>query len=60
MGELQVSESVVSGVAKALRSAVDETNSGLVGVDGELTRLLGSGWTTATRRWVLAMTRSTY
>jgi WXG100 family type VII secretion target len=45
MGELQVSESVVSGVAKSLRSVVDETNSGLIGVDGELTRLLGSGWT---------------
>jgi WXG100 family type VII secretion target len=45
MGELQVSESVVSGVAKALRSAVDETNSGLTSVDGELARLLGSGWT---------------
>lgn len=45
MGELEVSESVVVGVAKALRSAVDETRSGLAGVDGELARLLGSGWT---------------
>lgn len=45
MGELQVSESVVAGVAKELRSAVDDTNSGLTSVDNELTRLLGSGWT---------------
>lgn len=45
MGDLEVSESVVSGVAKSLRSAVDETNSGLTAVDGELSRLLGSGWT---------------
>jgi hypothetical protein len=60
MGELQVSESVVCGLAKALRSAGDETNSGLTSVDGELARLLGSGWTTATKRWVFAMTRSTY
>jgi WXG100 family type VII secretion target len=45
MGELQVSESVVVGVAKSLRSVVDETKSGLASVDGELARLLGSGWT---------------
>ncbi|MBJ7339786.1 WXG100 family type VII secretion target [Mycolicibacterium sp.] len=45
MGELQISESVVAGVAKELRSAVDDTNSGLTSVDGELTKLLGSGWT---------------
>jgi WXG100 family type VII secretion target len=45
MGELQVSESVVAGVAKSLRSAADDTNSGLTGLDGELSRLLGSGWT---------------
>jgi len=45
MGELQLAEAVVAGVVKSLRSAVDETNSGLTGVDGELGRLLGSGWT---------------
>ena len=45
MGELQVSESVVAGVAQELRSVVDETSSGLTSLDGELVRLLGSGWT---------------
>lgn len=45
MGALQVSESVVSGVAQELRTVVDETRSGLTSLDGELGRLLGSGWT---------------
>lgn len=45
MSELQVSESVVSGVAQELRTVVDNTRSGLTGLDGELGRLLGSGWT---------------
>lgn len=45
VGELQVSESVVSGVAKELRSVVEEADSGLTGLDGELAGLLGSGWT---------------
>lgn len=45
MGELQVSESVVVGVAKSVRAVADDTKSNLTGVDGELSRLLGSGWT---------------
>ncbi|BDX32214.1 hypothetical protein TUM20985_27610 [Mycobacterium antarcticum] len=45
MGELQVSEAVVAGVARELQSAVTETQSGVTSLDGELTRLLGSGWT---------------
>ena len=45
MGQLQVSESVVAGVATSLRAVADDTNSGLTSVDGELSRLLGSGWT---------------
>ncbi|WP_172800529.1 WXG100 family type VII secretion target [Mycobacterium sp. IS-1496] len=45
MSELQVSESVVSGVAQELRTVVDNTRSGLNGLDGELGSLLGSGWT---------------
>lgn len=45
VSELEVSESVVAGVAKELRSAVDATHSGLANLDGELAGLFGSGWT---------------
>jgi WXG100 family type VII secretion target len=45
MSELQVSGSAVVGVAQELRTVVDETRSGLTGLDGDLGRLLGSGWT---------------
>jgi ESAT-6 family protein len=45
VGELQVSESVVAGVASELRLVADETSSGLMTLDGEMGRLLGSGWT---------------
>jgi uncharacterized protein YukE len=45
MGELEVSESVVVGVAKSLRAVADDTKSGLAGLDDELSRLLGMGWT---------------
>ena len=45
MGDLQVSESVVAGVAKSLRGVADDTKSDLAGLDGELSRLLGAGWT---------------
>ncbi|MGE2715204.1 WXG100 family type VII secretion target [Mycolicibacterium litorale] len=45
MGELHVSESVVVGVAGELRAVVDETRSSLTHLDGELSRLLGAGWT---------------
>lgn len=45
MTELHVTESVVTNVANELRSAADETTSGLTNLDGELARLLGSAWT---------------
>ncbi|WP_249783330.1 WXG100 family type VII secretion target [Mycolicibacterium lacusdiani] len=45
LSELQVSESVVIGVAQELRTVVDDTRSGLTNLDGELGRLLGSDWT---------------
>lgn len=45
MGDLQVAESVVAGVAKSLRAVADDTKSDLAGLDGELSRLLGAGWT---------------
>ncbi|WP_193044282.1 WXG100 family type VII secretion target [Mycolicibacterium baixiangningiae] len=45
MSELRVSESMVIGVAEELRTVVDGTRSGLTSLDGELSRLLGSGWT---------------
>lgn len=45
MGELHVSEQVVSSVAKELRGAAVEARSGLSNLDAELGGLLGSGWT---------------
>jgi WXG100 family type VII secretion target len=45
LGELQVSDSMLVGVAKSLRFVADDTNTGLSSLDGELSKLLGSGWT---------------
>ncbi|KUH81292.1 MULTISPECIES: WXG100 family type VII secretion target [unclassified Mycobacterium] len=45
MSELQVDEATVAAVAGDLRAVAEETRSGLSGLDGQLSRLLGSGWT---------------
>ncbi|WP_197415829.1 WXG100 family type VII secretion target [Mycobacterium sp. IS-1742] len=45
MSELHVSQSVVIRIAQELRTVVDDTRSGLAGLDDELGGLLGSGWT---------------
>lgn len=45
LGELQVTPEHVASVAGELRAVVEETRSGLSTLDGQLSRLLGSGWT---------------
>ena len=45
MGELQVTEAQVAAVAGDLRAVAEETRSGLSSLDGQLSGLLGSGWT---------------
>ena len=45
MGDLQVTEAQVVAVAGELRSVVEETRTGLSALDGQLSGLLGSGWT---------------
>jgi WXG100 family type VII secretion target len=42
---LQVTEAQVVSVAGDLRTVVEETRSGLSSLDGQLSSLLGSGWT---------------
>jgi WXG100 family type VII secretion target len=45
LGDLQVTEAQVVSVAGDLRTVVEETRSGLSSLDGQLSSLLGSGWT---------------
>ncbi len=45
MGELRVTEVQVLSVAGDLRAVVEETRSGVSSLDGQLSGLLGSGWT---------------
>jgi WXG100 family type VII secretion target len=45
VGELQVTEAQVAAVAGDLRAVADETRTGLSSLDGQLSGLLGSGWT---------------
>ena len=45
MSELQVTEALVVTVAGDLRTVAQETRSGLSNLDGQLSGLLGSGWT---------------
>lgn len=45
LGELQVTETQVLSVAGDLRAVVEETRTGLSALDGQLSGLLGSGWT---------------
>ncbi len=45
MSELQVTAAQLTTVAADLRAIVDETQAGLSGLDDQLSRLLGSGWT---------------
>ena len=45
MSELQVTEAQLAAVAADLRTVVEETQTGLSGLDDQLSGLLGSGWT---------------
>ncbi|HEX2284883.1 MAG TPA: WXG100 family type VII secretion target [Mycobacterium sp.] len=45
MSELHVTEAQVVSVAGDLRAVAEETRSGLANLDGQLSGLLGSGWT---------------
>lgn len=45
MGELQVTPEHVASVAGDLRAVVEETRTGMSSLDGQLSRLLGAGWT---------------
>jgi WXG100 family type VII secretion target len=45
LGDVQVTEAQVVSVAEDLRTVVEETRSGLSSLDGQLSGLLGSGWT---------------
>jgi WXG100 family type VII secretion target len=45
LGDLQVTEAQVAAVAGELRSVAEETRTGLTSLDGQLSGLLGSGWT---------------
>lgn len=45
MGELQVNPAQVVSVAGDLRAVVEETRTGLSTLDGQLSGLLGAGWT---------------
>jgi WXG100 family type VII secretion target len=45
LGDLQVTEAQVVSVGGDLRTVVEETRSGLSSLDGQLSSLLGSGWT---------------
>lgn len=45
LGDLQVTEAQVVAVAGELRSVAEEARTGLCTLDGQLSGLLGSGWT---------------
>jgi WXG100 family type VII secretion target len=45
LGELQVDPAHVASVAGDLRAVVEETRTGLSTLDGQLSGLLGAGWT---------------
>jgi WXG100 family type VII secretion target len=45
LSELHVTEARVAAVAGDLRAVAEETRSGLSSLDGQLSGLLGSGWT---------------
>jgi WXG100 family type VII secretion target len=45
LSELRVTEGEVSAVAEDLRAVSEEARSGLSMLDGQLSGLLGSGWT---------------
>jgi WXG100 family type VII secretion target len=45
LSELRVTEAHVLSVAGDLRTVVEDTRSGLSSLDGQLSGLLGSGWT---------------
>jgi WXG100 family type VII secretion target len=45
LGDLQVTEAQVISVAGDLRTVAEETRSSLSSLDGQLSGLLGSGWT---------------
>ena len=45
MSELQVTGAQLTAVAADLRTVVEETQTGLFGLDDQLSGLLGSGWT---------------
>jgi WXG100 family type VII secretion target len=45
LGDLQITEAQLVAVAGELRSVVEETRTGFSTLDGQLSGLLGSGWT---------------
>jgi WXG100 family type VII secretion target len=45
LGDLRVTEAKLTSVAEDLRAVVEETRTDLSSLDGQLSGLLGSGWT---------------